>query len=100
MQRPPPATADLSPQPPREAADSPDYGGQLDRDDLPVADVLRASVEPLPLTLLIGSLGLAVYAASLRIISPSACGDLRTLFVRVLGVRRLIRARRNSPQQV
>ena len=29
---------------------------------LPVADVLRASLEPLPLTLVIGSLGLAIYA--------------------------------------
>jgi O-antigen/teichoic acid export membrane protein len=57
---------------------------------LPVAELLRASLEPLPLTLLIGSLGLAVYAACLRIVSPSAWGDLRTLFMRVLGARRLL----------
>ena len=61
---------------------------------LPVADVLRGSLEPLPLTLLIGSLGLAVYAVCLRIVSRSAWGDLRTLFVRVLAARRL------QPQQV
>jgi lipopolysaccharide exporter len=57
---------------------------------LPVADVLRASLEPLPLTLLIGSLGLAVYVACLRVISPPAWGDLRTLFTRVLGAGRLL----------
>ena len=66
---------------------------------MPVADVLRASFEPLPLTLLIGVLGLAVYVACLRIISPSAWGDLRTLFVRVIGVRRLLPTLRNSPQR-
>ena len=53
-----------------------------------------ASLEPLPLTLLIGSLGLAVYALCLRFVSPAAWGDLRTLFVRVLGAGRLL------PQQV
>jgi hypothetical protein len=58
---------------------------------LPVVDLLRASLGPLPLILLIGSLGLAVYVACLRIVSPSAWGDLRTLFVRVLGARRLLR---------
>jgi hypothetical protein len=46
---------------------------------------------PLSLTVVIGSLGLAVYAACLRIVSSSAWGDLRTLFVRVLGGRRLLR---------
>jgi lipopolysaccharide exporter len=66
---------------------------------LPVADVLRASLQPLPLTLLIGLLGLAVYGGCLRIVSPSAWGDLRTLFVRVLGVRRLLPTLRNSPQR-
>ena len=60
---------------------------------LPVADLLRASLGPLPLTLFIGSLGLAVYIACLRIVSPSAWGDLRTLFLRVLGARRLLRTR-------
>ena len=60
---------------------------------LPVADLLRASLGPLPLTLFIGSLGLAVYVACLRIVSPSAWGDLRTLFLRVLGGRRLLRTR-------
>ncbi len=60
---------------------------------LPVADLLRASLEPLPLTLFIGSLGLTVYVACLRIVSPSAWGDLRTLFVRVVGARRLLRIR-------
>ena len=59
---------------------------------LPVAGVLRASLEPLPLTLLIGSLGLAVYVACLRIVSPPAWGDLRTLFLRVLGAHRIMRA--------
>ena len=58
---------------------------------LPVVDLLRPSLEPLPLILLIGSLGLAVYAVCLRIVSPSAWRDLRTLFVRVLGGRRLLR---------
>jgi O-antigen/teichoic acid export membrane protein len=66
---------------------------------LPVADVLRASLQPLPLTLLIGSLGLAVYAVCLRIVSPPAWGDLRTLFSRVLGARRLLSAVKNAPQQ-
>jgi O-antigen/teichoic acid export membrane protein len=67
---------------------------------LPVADVLRASLEPLPLMLLIGSSGLAVYAACLRIVSPPAWRDVRTLFVRVLGARRLLPTVRNSPQRV
>jgi lipopolysaccharide exporter len=57
---------------------------------LPVADLLRASVEPLPLTLLIGSLGIVVYVACLRVVSPPAWGDLRTLFTRVLGAGRLL----------
>ena len=60
---------------------------------LPVADLLRGSLGPLPLTLFIGSLGLAVYIVCLRIVSPSAWGDLRTLFLRVLGARRLLRTR-------
>src|SRR5262249_51349383 len=60
---------------------------------LPVADLLRPSLETLPLTLLISSLGLTIYVACLRIVSPSAWGDLRTLFVRVAGVRRLLRIR-------
>ena len=67
---------------------------------LPVADLLRESLGPLSLTLLIGLLGLAVYAVCLRIVSPPAWGDLRTLFVRVLGARRLLPALRNSPQRV
>jgi PST family polysaccharide transporter len=58
---------------------------------LPAADILRPSLGPLPLTLCICSLGLAVYVACLRIVSPSAWGDLRSLFVRVLGARRLLR---------
>jgi lipopolysaccharide exporter len=57
---------------------------------LPLADLLRASVEPLPLTLLIGSLGIVVYVACLRVVSPPAWGDLRTLFTRVLGAGRLL----------
>ena len=61
---------------------------------LPVADVLRGMLEPLPLTLLIGSLGLAVYGFCLRFVSRAAWGDLRTLFVKVLAARRLM------PQQV
>ena len=61
---------------------------------LPLANLLRGTLEPLPLTLLIGSLGLAVYAACLRFVSRSAWGDLRTLFVKVLA------ARRPLPQQV
>jgi lipopolysaccharide exporter len=67
---------------------------------LPVADALRAPLEPLPLMVLIGSLGLAAYAACLRIVSPPACGDLRTLFVRVLGARRLRPAMSNTAQRV
>jgi lipopolysaccharide exporter len=66
---------------------------------LPVADVLRASLQPLPLILLIGSLGLAVYALCLRIVSPPAWRDLRTLFVRVLGTQRLLPRLSNSPQR-
>jgi lipopolysaccharide exporter len=66
---------------------------------MPAADVLRASVEPLPLMLLIGSIGLALYAVSLRIVSPPAWGDLRTLFTRVLGARRLLPKLSNSPQR-
>jgi O-antigen/teichoic acid export membrane protein len=57
---------------------------------LPTADVLREALEPLPLTLLISSVGLAVYAVCLRMVSPPAWGDVRTLFVRVLGARRLL----------
>jgi lipopolysaccharide exporter len=68
---------------------------------LPVADVLRQSLGPLPLSLLIGSLGLAVYTVCLRIVSPAAWGDLRTLFVRVLGARRLLPKKlSSSPQRV
>jgi lipopolysaccharide exporter len=68
---------------------------------LPVAGVLRQSLEPLPLTLLIAALGLAVYALCLRIVSPAAWGDLRTLFVRVLGARRLLPKKlSSSPQRV
>ena len=63
----------------------------------PVTDALRASLATLPLTLSIGLLGLAVYAVSLRIVSPSAWGDLRTLFVRVLGARFLRPSIRRSP---
>jgi lipopolysaccharide exporter len=67
---------------------------------LPVADVLRASLEPLPLMLSVGLLGLAVYAACLRIVSPPACGDLRTLFVRVTRGTAPSAAVSNSPQRV
>jgi hypothetical protein len=56
---------------------------------LPVAHALRTSLEPLPLTLLIAVLGLAVYAVCLRLVSPAAWRDLGTLFARVLGGRRL-----------
>ena len=49
-----------------------------------------ARSRPLPLSLLIGSLGIALYAFCLRIVSPPAWGDVRTLFVRVLGARRLL----------
>ena len=66
---------------------------------LPIADILRSSLPPLELTVLVGSLGLAVYAACLRAVSPSAWGDLRTLFVRVVGVRRLLPALGN-PQRL
>jgi hypothetical protein len=65
---------------------------------LPVADALRASPDPLALTLLSCSLGLAAYVC-VRILSPSAWGDLRTLFVRVLRARRLLPTLRHSPQQ-
>jgi lipopolysaccharide exporter len=67
---------------------------------LPVAGVLRASMDPLLLVLLVSSLGLPLYAACLRIVSPSAWGDLRTLFVRVLGTMPLPRLRgaRGGPQ--
>ena len=57
---------------------------------LPVAEMLRASLGPLPLTLLIAPLGLAVYAACLRVASPGAWYDLGKLFVRVLGARRVV----------
>jgi O-antigen/teichoic acid export membrane protein len=67
---------------------------------LPMADVLRASLGPLPLMLVIGSCGLAVYVACLRIVYPPAWRDLRTLFVRVLGVQRLMPRLRRTPQQV
>jgi O-antigen/teichoic acid export membrane protein len=67
---------------------------------LPVADVLRASLEPFPLALLMGSLGIALYAVCLRIVSPAAWDDLRTLFVRVLGARPLLPKLSNSPQWV
>jgi uncharacterized membrane protein YidH (DUF202 family) len=67
---------------------------------LPVADVTRASLEPLPLPLLIASLGLEVYVVCLRVVSPPAWRDLRTLFVRVLGARRLLPKLSSSPQRV
>jgi lipopolysaccharide exporter len=67
---------------------------------LPVTDVLRAFLAPMPLMLLISSLGLAIYAACLRMISPAAWGDLRTLFVRVLGARRLLPRLSRRPQRV
>jgi lipopolysaccharide exporter len=66
---------------------------------MPAADFLRGSVDTVPLTVLIGSLGLLVYAACLRIVSPSAWGDLRTLFIRVLGARRLLPRRLSSSPQ-
>jgi lipopolysaccharide exporter len=55
---------------------------------MPVAAALRSSLEPVPLMLLIGLLGLTIYGASLRLLSPPAWRDLRTLG-RVLQVRRL-----------
>jgi lipopolysaccharide exporter len=67
---------------------------------VPAADALRASLETLPLTLLIATLGIAIYTVCLRIVSPAAWGDLRTLFVRVLGARRLLPKLSNSPQRV
>jgi O-antigen/teichoic acid export membrane protein len=67
---------------------------------LPLAEVLRGSLEPLPLTLLIGCLGLAVYGVCLRTISASAWRDLCTLFGRVLGLRRVLPALRKAPQRV
>jgi O-antigen/teichoic acid export membrane protein len=67
---------------------------------LPVADALRASLEPLPLTLLIGSFGLALHTLCLRTVSPSAWRDLCTLFLRVLGARRLVPTLGNRPQRV
>ena len=57
---------------------------------LPAADLLRGSLGPFALSLVVGSLGLGVYAASLRVISRSAWGDLITLFARVLGAKRLL----------
>ena len=60
---------------------------------LPVAAVLRASVDPLPLVLAVSALGLPIYAVCLRIASPSAWGDLRMLFVRVLGALRPVQRR-------
>jgi lipopolysaccharide exporter len=66
---------------------------------LPVAEVLRASLEPLPLTVSIGSLALALYAGLLRIVSRSAWGDLRTLFLQVLGARRLLPWVKDAPQR-
>ena len=57
---------------------------------LPVADVLRDHLAPLSITVVIGSVGLLLYAACLRVVSPAAWGDLRTLFVRVLGAGRLL----------
>jgi PST family polysaccharide transporter len=65
---------------------------------LPAAEILRTALGPLPLMLFIGSLGLAVYAATLRIVSPSAWRDLSTLFVRVLGAHRLLPRVRRRPQ--
>lgn len=56
---------------------------------MPLAAALRPSLEPLPLMFVIGLLGLTIYAVCLRLVSPRAWGDMRTLFVRVLGVRRL-----------
>ena len=67
---------------------------------LPVADVLRDHLAPLSITVVIGSAGLLLYAACLRVISPAAWGDLRTLFVRVLGAGRLLPLVRNAPQRV
>jgi hypothetical protein len=57
-------------------------------------------LDALPLTLLIASPGMAIYAVCLRFVSPAAWGDLRTLFVRVLGARRLLPKLSNSPQRV
>jgi O-antigen/teichoic acid export membrane protein len=67
---------------------------------MPAADALRASLDALPLTLVIASAGMAIYAVCLRFVSPAAWGDLRTLFVRVLGARRLLPRLGSSPQRV
>ena len=60
---------------------------------LPLAAVLHGSMDPLPLVLVVSSLGLPLYVLCLRIVSPSAWGDLRMLFVRVLGSLRPARRR-------
>jgi O-antigen/teichoic acid export membrane protein len=67
---------------------------------LPVAELLRDSLEPLALMLFVGATGLGVYAACLRLLSPPAWGDLGTLFTRVLGARRLLPKLSKSPQRV
>ena len=67
---------------------------------LPLADVLREHLAPLSITVVIGSVGLLLYAACLRLVSPAAWGDLRTLFVRVLGAGRLLTTFRDAPQRV
>ena len=66
---------------------------------MPVAEALRMWLEPLPVMVLIGSLGVALYTVCLRVVSPAAWGDLSTLFVRVLGARRLLPWVKNAPQQ-
>jgi len=65
---------------------------------IPATELLRTSLGPLALTLFVGMLGLGVYAASLRIASPSAWRDLSTLFGRVLGAQRLLPWARRRPQ--
>jgi O-antigen/teichoic acid export membrane protein len=67
---------------------------------MPLADIARASLQPLPVMVLIGTLGLALYAACLRAVSKSAWGDLHTLFVRVLGARRLLPWAKKAQEQV
>jgi O-antigen/teichoic acid export membrane protein len=65
---------------------------------LPAAEFLRAPLGPFALTVLVSSLGLGIYAATLRVVSPSAWRDLVTLFARVLGAKRLLPWVRRRPQ--
>jgi lipopolysaccharide exporter len=66
---------------------------------LPMAEVLRGSLGPLPLTLVIGALGFGVYGVCLRIVAPPAWRDIRTLLIRVLGAQRFLPGLSNNPQR-